>query len=119
MRAIRPNTLLRPPQVLTPLRIPTRNFSPRVSLRKSHQTRSSSSSAQPERPTNFYQLHGRALFKALTLAFLTYQIVYWAWLTLEADEIKDQKNHEIKSLEQEVRLLDESRRAHRPGGGTG
>jgi hypothetical protein len=70
-----------------------------------------------EQPVNFYRTHGRALFKALTLAFLTYQIAYWAWLTLEAEEIKDQKNHEIRSLEHEVRLLDESRKSHRPGGG--
>lgn len=29
--------------------------------------------------------------------------------------MKDQKNREIKSLEGEVRLLEESRKAHRPG----
>lgn len=51
----------------------------------------------------------------MTLAFLTYQIAYWAWLTLETEEIKDQKNREIKTLEQEVRLLDESRKSQKSG----
>lgn len=68
-----------------------------------------------QQPPNFYRTYGRALFKALTLAFFSYQVVYWAWLTLETEEIKDQKNREIKSLEQEVRLLDEGRKGHRPG----
>ena len=53
------------------------------------------------------------MFKSLTLAFFTYQVVYWAWLTLETEEIKDRTNQEIKSLESEVRLLDASRRAQR------
>ncbi|KAF7514155.1 hypothetical protein GJ744_004480 [Endocarpon pusillum] len=69
-----------------------------------------SSRSNPHRA--YYQTHGRALFKCLTLAFLTYQVVYWTWLTLETEEIKDQKNREIKALEAEFRLLDEGRRSH-------
>jgi hypothetical protein len=77
----------------------------------------SSPTPQPPNPhTNFYKTHGRALFKALTLAFFTYQVCYWAWLVLETEEIKDQKSREIKSLEEEVRLLDEGRRSHLPKG---
>jgi hypothetical protein len=53
----------------------------------------------------------------ITLAFLTYQITYWTWLLLETEEIKDQKNREIRSLEQEVRLLDEGQKGHRPNAG--
>lgn len=60
----------------------------------------------------YYQTHGRALFKCLTLAFLTYQIVYWTWLTLETEEIKGQKNREIRGLEGEVRSLEEGRKVH-------
>ncbi|KIW17792.1 hypothetical protein PV08_04987 [Exophiala spinifera] len=75
----------------------------------------SSSEGPPEKPINFYGTHGRAFFKAITLAFLTYQIAYWAWLTLETEEIKDQKTREIKSLEQEVRSLDDNRKSQRPG----
>ncbi|KAJ9602259.1 hypothetical protein H2200_013114 [Cladophialophora chaetospira] len=78
--------------------------------------RTQSSSPQPERPVNFYRTHGRAFAKVVTLAFLTYQISYWAWLTLETEEIKDRKNREIKSLEEEVRLLEEGRKSHKPGG---
>ncbi len=63
----------------------------------------------------YYQTHGRALFKCLTLAFLTYQIVYWTWLTLETEEIKDQKNREIRGLEGEVKLLEEGRWSHVAG----
>ena len=69
-----------------------------------------SSRSNPHRA--YYQTHGRALFKCLTLAFLTYQVMYWTWLTLETEEIKDRKNREIKGLEGEVRLLDEGRRSH-------
>lgn len=83
-----------------------------------HQVPLPSSSAQPRNPhRDFYRTHGRALFKALTLAFFTYQVCYWAWLVLETEEIKDQKTREIKSLEGEVRLLDEGRKSHMPGGG--
>jgi hypothetical protein len=82
-----------------------------------HQAPPSSPTPQPPNPhTNFYKTHGRALFKALTLAFFTYQVCYWAWLVLETEEIKDQKSREIKSLEEEVRLLDEGRRSHLPKG---
>ena len=58
----------------------------------------------------YYRTHGRALFKCLTLAFLTYQTVYWTWLLLETEEIKDRKNREIEGLQGEVRLLQEERR---------
>ena len=67
----------------------------------------------PQQRYNFYRTHGRAFFKSFTLAFLTYQIVYWSWLTFEAEEIRDNKDAEIKSLENEVRLLDEGRHNHK------
>jgi len=70
--------------------------------------------SDPDARPSIYRTHGRALLKALTLAFLTYQVVYWTWLTLETEEIKDSKNREIRSLENEVRLLDEGRKSHRP-----
>ena len=70
--------------------------------------------SDPKAHVNFYRTHGRALFKALTLAFFSYQVFYWAWLTFEAEETKDQKTWEIRSLEGEVKLLDEGRKSHRP-----
>jgi hypothetical protein len=66
----------------------------------------------PDQNYNFYRTHGRAFFKTFTLAFLTYQILYWGWLTLEAEEEKDAKNAQIKSLEGEIRLLREGRGSH-------
>ncbi|KAL2392125.1 hypothetical protein ABEF95_003213 [Exophiala dermatitidis] len=86
----------------------TRPFSTVLPLRQAQ--------VRPEKPVNFYRSHGRALAKALTLAFLSYQIVYWAWLYLETEEIKHEKNQEIKALEREVRLLDENRRSQKSGG---
>jgi len=65
----------------------------------------------PEQPVNVYKSHGRALLKALTLAFFSYQVVYWAWLILETEELKEDKDREIKALENEVRLLDAQRKA--------
>jgi hypothetical protein len=62
---------------------------------------------------NFYRTHGRALFKTLTLAFFTYQVLYWAWLTLETEEIKHGKNEEIGRLESEVRVLVERRKGEK------
>jgi hypothetical protein len=94
-----------PPPALKPL-----------SRRTFHTSLTAHQSSSPSRPpkphTDFYRTHGRALFKALTLAFFTYQVCYWAWLVLETEEIKDQKSREIKSLEGEVRLLDEGRNSH-------
>jgi hypothetical protein len=81
-----------------------------------HQNPPASSAHPPSRRstpnphTNFYRTHGRALLKALTLAFFTYQVVYWAWLVLETEEIKADKSREIEKLESEVRLLDEERK---------
>ena len=66
--------------------------------------------SRPPQNYNFYRIHGRAFFKSFTLAFFTYQVVYWAWLTLEAEEMKDTKEKEIKKLEGEVRLLEEGRK---------
>lgn len=62
---------------------------------------------------NFYRTHGRALFKALTLAFLAYQVCYWGWLTLETEEIKRGVESEMANLEGEVRRLQEGREGRR------
>lgn len=64
---------------------------------------------------NFYKSHGRALFKVLTLSFFSYQCFYWLWILFETETEKDLKNREIKSLEGEVRLLEEGRNSHRVG----
>ena len=87
-------------------RLPARPFTTTFSRRQD----------APEPPRyNFYRTHGRAFFKAFTLAFLTMQLVHWAWLVVETEEENDTRAAEIKALESEVRLLDEGRRTHRPG----
>lgn len=87
---------------------PVRQQSPPLSPQPSERP---SASRAPNLHTSFYRTHGRALFKALTLAFFTYQVVYWAWLVLETEELKEHKSREIRGLEGEVRLLDEQRKA--------
>ena len=88
-----------------------------------HQDPSASSASRPSHRstpsphTSFYRTYGRALFKALTLAFFTYQVVYWAWLVLETEEIKAEKSREMETLEDEVRLLDERRKRSLPAEG--
>ncbi|KAH0848065.1 hypothetical protein FOPE_01909 [Fonsecaea pedrosoi] len=113
----RPLAFVRPVPLLLP-RASLRTFSA-ARWHAQPQRPSSTTSSAPERPVNFYSTHGRAFFKAITLAFLTYQIAYWAWLTVETEYLKDEKNREIRSLEQEVRLLDEGRKAHRPDSSSG
>lgn len=61
---------------------------------------------------SFYRTHGRAFFKAFTLSFLTYQIIYWYWLTISAEEQMDEKKGQIEGLRGELRLLEEGRQSH-------
>jgi hypothetical protein len=56
------------------------------------------------------------VFKAFTLAFLTYQIIYLYWLTIKSDEEKDELEREIKGLEGAVKLLSGKEGRH---GGSG
>lgn len=60
---------------------------------------------RPSPHSSFYKTHGRALFKSLTLAFLSYQTFYWYWLLIESESAKDAKEVVIKELREEVRLL--------------
>lgn len=61
---------------------------------------------------NFYKTHGRALFKSLTLAFFSYQVFYWFWLTLETETMKDGKSRTIQSLQEEVKMLTSGKGTH-------
>ena len=105
-----------PPRLALPLR-------PSSSTHLHYPPRRFQSSSSPPKPLprqgsphiTFYKVYGRALLKALTLAFLSYQVVYWAWLTLETEELKDQKNVEVRTLENEVRLMETGRNGHLGG----
>ncbi len=39
----------------------------------------------------FYKTFGRPVAKVLLMATFVYQLTYWAWVKLEADEMKDQR----------------------------
>ena len=107
--AIRPR--LRPSRYHVPFgRFPSSNLNPIPPCSKLLSYSRPTSQSNPHRA--YYQTHGRALFKCLTLAFLTYQIVYWAWLTLETDEIKANKEEEIKGLEAQARMLQKEQFRH-------
>ena len=114
------------PSMSSPTRTLARfaRFSPRsqsiLSSSRFPITRFNSSSAQTRASrsshhTNFYRTHGRALFKSLTMAFLSYQIFYWIWTTLETETLKDEKNRTIKGLEEEVKLLSSGVGSHSGG----
>lgn len=82
------------------------------SLSSSTALRAETRAAKPSVHGAYYKTHGRALAKSLTLAFLSYQIFYWIWLTLEAEAYKDEKTRTIHGLEEEVRLLSSGQGTH-------
>ncbi|KAB5563278.1 hypothetical protein GE09DRAFT_777051 [Coniochaeta sp. 2T2.1] len=53
----------------------------------------------------FYKDFTRPVAKCLLLAMFTYQLAYYAWVKLETDEIKEGRNAEITSLEEQVKAL--------------
>ena len=64
----------------------------------------------PAKPTvnphrNFYRTFGRPVAKGFLISMLTFQAVYWSWLKLESDEIKEETSAEIKGLETELKGL--------------
>lgn len=41
--------------------------------------------------SNFYKTFGRPVFKVSLSAIFVYQLVYWAWVKLEQDEIREER----------------------------
>ena len=39
------------------------------------------------------------------MAFLTYQITYWAWLKVEHEEERHRKTEEVKGLEEDIKKV--------------
>ncbi|ETR97941.1 hypothetical protein M419DRAFT_90203, partial [Trichoderma reesei RUT C-30] len=56
----------------------------------------------------FYKTFTRPIGKVLVLAIFTYQVAYWTWLKLEADEHRAETDATIAELEKTV---DEYKRA--------
>ncbi|KAK0626604.1 hypothetical protein B0T14DRAFT_492895 [Immersiella caudata] len=68
------------------------------------------SSQQPTKPRSatgeFYKTFTRPVAKTILIAIFTYQVLYYAWVKLEQNEIKGEKNAEIAQLEAEVARLE-------------
>ncbi|KAK1243534.1 hypothetical protein MKX08_001672 [Trichoderma sp. CBMAI-0020] len=63
---------------------------------RSYATKQSGSAAQ------FYKTFTRPIGKVLVLAVFTYQVAYWTWLKLEADEHREETDATIAALETTV-----------------
>ncbi|KAH8909013.1 hypothetical protein BR93DRAFT_977104 [Coniochaeta sp. PMI_546] len=55
--------------------------------------------------SEFYKTFTRPVAKCLLLAMFTYQLAYFAWVKLETDEIREERQAEVASLEEQVKNL--------------
>ncbi|KAK3905430.1 hypothetical protein C8A05DRAFT_30776 [Staphylotrichum tortipilum] len=77
------------------------------SLRNTHQHQLRRySSQQPPSPTAaFYRTFTRPVAKCALLAVFVYQLAYFGWSKLEADEVMEEREAEIAKLEVQARSL--------------
>ncbi|KAJ4145745.1 hypothetical protein LMH87_004582 [Akanthomyces muscarius] len=61
--------------------------------------------------TSFYKTFSRPIAKVMILAVFTYQVAYWSWIKLEADEVRGKIDAEIETLEKTVDDYKESKAA--------
>ncbi|KAJ6787581.1 hypothetical protein PWT90_00664 [Aphanocladium album] len=67
---------------------------------------------QSANPTaSFYKTFSRPIAKVMILAVFTYQVAYWSWTKLEADEAREKIDSEIDILEKKVNEYKESKAA--------
>ncbi|RCI13678.1 hypothetical protein L249_5458 [Ophiocordyceps polyrhachis-furcata BCC 54312] len=64
-----------------------------------------SSTGQPSPASIFYKTFSRPIAKTLLLAVFTYQLAYWGWAKLEADDIRAEQLANIAQLEAQVREM--------------
>ncbi|KAF4585475.1 hypothetical protein GQ602_004780 [Ophiocordyceps camponoti-floridani] len=69
---------------------------------------SSAATKQPSPTSRFYGTFSRPIAKTLLLAVFTYQLTYWSWAKLEADDIRASDQETISRLEGQVRSLAEA-----------
>ncbi|KAK4137630.1 hypothetical protein BT67DRAFT_453890 [Trichocladium antarcticum] len=62
-------------------------------------------SQQPSQTSSFYKTFSRPVAKCALLAVLVYQLVYFGWAKLEADDVKEERQAEIVRLEAQVKGL--------------
>ncbi|KHN94650.1 uncharacterized protein MAM_07556 [Metarhizium album ARSEF 1941] len=74
-------------------------------------TRSYATARTPGPTSRFYKTFTRPVAKVLLVAVFTYQVVYWAWVKLDADEHRRKTDAEIADLEARVTALDKARKA--------
>lgn len=78
------------------IQVPHRAAPASQMVARSYATKQSGSAAQ------FYKTFTRPIGKVLVLAVFTYQVAYWTWLKLEADEHREETDATIAALENTV-----------------
>ncbi|KID98262.1 hypothetical protein MAJ_05680, partial [Metarhizium majus ARSEF 297] len=61
--------------------------------------------------SRFYKTFTRPIAKVLVVAVFSYQLIYWGWVKLEADEHRQKTDAEIADLEAKVGTLDKALKA--------
>ncbi|OAA66268.1 hypothetical protein ISF_04106 [Cordyceps fumosorosea ARSEF 2679] len=96
MLSIRAATLARRVPILSRQIVPTRAYA-------------TEPSANPA--SSFYKTFSRPIAKVMILAVFTYQVAYWSWIKLEADEAREKIDAEIETLEKKVEEYKEAKAA--------
>ncbi|KAL2854308.1 hypothetical protein BJY01DRAFT_205897 [Aspergillus pseudoustus] len=66
---------------------------------------------QPSQPSGYkqgmsrYRLFASPFAKVFLGAVFTYQVIYWTWVKLEMEDVKEGRNKDVAALEKEVREL--------------
>ncbi|KAF4338803.1 hypothetical protein FBEOM_7273 [Fusarium beomiforme] len=94
-------TRLRP--VIAPRIIPTRVVARRTYANKA-----------PSPVSQFYRTFTRPIAKTLLIAVFTYQLAYWAWIKIETDEIRAEREATIEKLETTIKDYDAATKAKKP-----
>lgn len=68
-------------------------------------------SSEPSAYSSFFKTFGRPIAKVSLMAVFAYQLVFFAWMKLETDDIRSSREAEIASLETKVRELQAAKKA--------
>ncbi|KAL7913615.1 hypothetical protein GGI35DRAFT_475472 [Trichoderma velutinum] len=75
---------------------------PRIAVAPGGALRQARSYATKQPSAVFYKTFTRPIGKVLVLAVFTYQVAYWTWTKLEADEHRAEADETIAALENTV-----------------
>ncbi|KAK5993193.1 hypothetical protein PT974_06621 [Cladobotryum mycophilum] len=79
--------------------LPTRSLAAlRAATSPQRLPRRSYATKQPNPTSEFYKTFTRPVGKVLVLAIFTYQVAYWTWTKLEADEVREETDGECELL---------------------